>query len=77
MRTWCLDFDICDSFELFLLTSYVALGYGPQVCALMLGNEFHIDSLCLGGMHACYVCWPTFDVARGQGPQVHAICPFG
>ena len=42
----------------------------------MLGNEFHIDALCLGGMHACYVCWLTFDVARGQGPQVRAIFPF-
>ena len=49
----------------------------PQVCALMLDNEFHIDALCLGGMHACYVCWLTFDVARGQGPQVRAIFPFG
>ena len=42
----------------------------------MLGNEFHMDALCLGVMHAFYVCWLTFDVARGQGPQVHAICPF-
>ena len=49
----------------------------PQVCALMLGNEFHMDALCLGVMHACYVCLLTFDVARGQGPQVRAICPFG
>ena len=47
------------------------------MCALMLGNEFHMDALCLSVMHACYVCWLTFDVARGQGPQVRAICPFG
>ena len=43
----------------------------------MLGNEFHMDALFLGVMHAFYVCWLTLDVARGQGPQVHAICPFG
>ena len=43
----------------------------------MLGNEFHMDALCLSVMHACYVFWLTFDVARGQGPQVHAIFHFG
>ena len=43
----------------------------------MLGNEFHMDALCLGIMHAFYVFQLTFDVERGQGPQVRAICPFG
>ena len=43
----------------------------------MLGNEFHMDALCLSVMHACYVFWITFDVVRGQGPQVRAIFPFG
>ena len=38
----------------------------------MLGNEFHMDAFCLGVMDACYVCWLTFDVVRGQGPQVRA-----
>ena len=28
-------------------------------------------------IYACYVCWLTFDVAHGQGPQVRAICSFG
>ena len=34
-------------------------------------------SASLSAMHACYVCWLTFYVARGQGPEVRTIFAFG
>ena len=50
---------------------------GTTGMCLLLGNEFHMDALCLSAMHACYVCWLTFDVARGQGLEVRTIFAFG
>ena len=69
-----LPFLLIFNFERLLYASNVRLTFpynawlGTTSMCFNVGNEFHMDAWCLSVMHACYVCWLTFDVARGQGP---------